>query len=203
MEKEEIKNSILKAIQEKRFEELVATNFDVVNFITGEMISSSPFMIKLRNRLLESKEDFNFTDNFVITNLMLCIYSSANISVHEIIGKKVKNVEELIRSSAKIEELMKWLDMETDPFLYVKQKEFIKELRKSQDVLVRRGKQLLEKTEETMDSFYNQYNELKVVLKLGKDQIRKNNLSHIITSDPDLLKEGFGKGSSKIRQRSD
>ena len=70
MDKEKTKNSILKAIKEERFSDLL-TNLEIVNFIIGE--SNSSFIIKLRNELLKSKEDFNLNNNPVINNLLLCI----------------------------------------------------------------------------------------------------------------------------------
>ena len=83
MEKIELEKLILKEIKEERFSDLL-TNLEIVNFIIGELNSSS-FLIKLRKELLESKEDFNFNDT-VITNLILCIYSSAlTVSLEEII----------------------------------------------------------------------------------------------------------------------
>ena len=77
MEKEKIEKLILKTIKEESFEELVTKNFEIINFITGEIINDESFIINLRNELLKSKEDFNLNNNPVITNLLLCIYSSA------------------------------------------------------------------------------------------------------------------------------
>ena len=61
MEKEKIEKLILKSVKEKKFEELT-TNFEIINFITGEIIKDESFIINLRNELLKSKEDFNFND---------------------------------------------------------------------------------------------------------------------------------------------
>ena len=77
MEKEKIEKLILKTIKEESFEELVTKNFEIINFITCEIINDSSFIINLRNELLKSKEDFNLNNNPVINNLLLCIYSSA------------------------------------------------------------------------------------------------------------------------------
>ena len=91
MEKEKIEKLILKTIKEESFEELVTKNYEIINFITGEIINDESFIINLRNELLKSKEDFNF-DNPVITNLLLCVYSSAlNICLNEIIKIKKRN----------------------------------------------------------------------------------------------------------------
>lgn len=125
MDKEKTKNSILKAIQEERFEELVKTNFDVTSFITGEIINNSSFIINLRKELLKSKEDFNFNDNPVITNLLLCVYSSSlNIILKEIIRLK----KELVLIKEPEEALIEWLNNEL--YNYLKQKEFIFDIQK-------------------------------------------------------------------------
>ena len=58
MDKKELENLILKAIQEERFSNL-STNFEIINFITCEIINDSSFIINLRNELLRSKIELN------------------------------------------------------------------------------------------------------------------------------------------------
>ena len=126
MDKEKTKNSILKAIKEERFSDLL-TNLEIVNFIIGE--SNSSFIIKLRNKLLESKEDFNFNDT-VITNLILCIYSSAlNMCLEEII--KIKK-DVLVKKEH--EEMIEWLNIELNS--YFKQTEFVEKIKKSTNIII-------------------------------------------------------------------
>ena len=126
MDKEKTKNSILKAIKEERFSDLL-TNLEIVNFIIGE--SNSSFIIKLRNKLLESKEDFNFNDT-VITNLILCIYSSAlNMCLKEII--KIKK-DVLVKKEH--EEMIEWLNIELNS--YFKQTEFVEKIKKSTNIII-------------------------------------------------------------------
>ena len=128
MEKEIIENSILKAIKEERFSDLL-TNLEIVNFIIGE--SNSSFIIKLRNKLLESKEDFNF-ENPVINNLLLCVYSSALIvSLEEII-----KIEEIVLKEEEHEEkIIEYLNVELD--ICLKQKEFIEKIKKSMNIIIK------------------------------------------------------------------
>ena len=126
MDKEKTKNSILKAIKEERFSDLL-TNLEIVNFIIGE--SNSSFIIKLKNKLLESKEDFNFNDT-VITNLILCIYSSAlNMCLEEII--KIKK-DVLVKKEH--EEMIEWLNIELNS--YFKQTEFVEKIKKSTNIII-------------------------------------------------------------------
>lgn len=150
MEKEKIKNSILKAIKEKKFEELT-TNFEIINFITGEIINDSSFIINLRNELLKSKEDFNFNNNPVITNLLLCIYSSSlNIILDEIIRLK----KELIKEP---EEALKWLNNEL--YNCLKQKEFIFDIQKNiiiSNLLLKKFEESLELVNEEIIKLINQ-----------------------------------------------
>ena len=126
MEKEKIEKLILKTIKEERFSDLL-TNLEIVNFIIGE--SNSSFIIKLRNKLLESKEDFNFNDT-VITNLILCIYSSAlNMCLKEII--KIKK-DVLVKKEH--EEMIEWLNIELNS--YFKQTEFVEKIKKSTNIII-------------------------------------------------------------------
>ena len=136
----ELENLILKAIQEERFENL-STNFEITNFIIGEIINDSSFIINLRNELLKSKEDFNFNNNPVITNLLLCIYSSSlNIILDEIIRLK----KELVKEP---EEALKWLNNEL--YNCLKQKEFIEKLKKSMNIIIKPS--LLERFEDSLE----------------------------------------------------
>lgn len=124
MDKKELENLILKSIKEERFSDL-SKNLEIVNFIIGEINSS--FIIKLRNNLLESKEDFNYY-NPVITNLLLCIYSSAlSVSLEEII-----NIEE---ESLLKEGIIEYLNTELD--ICFKQKEFIEKIKKSMNIIIK------------------------------------------------------------------
>ena len=146
----ELENLILKAIQEERFEELVTTNFKIINFITCEIINDSSFIINLRNELLESKEDFNF-ENPVINNLLLCVYSSAlNIILDEIIRLK----KELVKEP---EEALKWLNNEL--YNCLKQKEFIFDIQKNiiiEPNLLKRFEEALELVHEEIIKLINQ-----------------------------------------------
>lgn len=129
MEKIELEKLILKEIKEERFSDLL-TNLEIVNFIIGELNSSS-FLIKLRKELLESKEDFNFNDT-VITNLILCIYSSAlTVSLEEII-----KIEEIVLKEEEHEEkIIEYLNTELD--ICLKQKEFIEKIKKSMNIIIK------------------------------------------------------------------
>ena len=129
MEKIELEKLILKEIKEERFSDLL-TNLEIVNFIIGELNSSS-FLIKLRKELLESKEDFNFND-IVITNLILCIYSSAlTVSLEEII-----KIEEIVLKEEEHEEkIIEYLNTELD--ICLKQKEFIEKIKKSMNIIIK------------------------------------------------------------------
>ena len=129
MEKEKIEKLILKEIKEERFSDLL-TNFEVLNFIIGELNSSS-FIINLRNELLKSKEDFNF-ENPVINNLLLCVYSSALIvSLEEII-----KIEEIVLKEEEHEEkIIEYLNVELD--ICLKQKEFIEKIKKSMNIIIK------------------------------------------------------------------
>ena len=120
MDKKELENLILKSIKEERFSDL-SKNLEIVNFIIGEINSS--FIIKLRNNLLESKEDFNYY-NPVITNLLLCIYSSAlSVSLEEIINIE----EEIVLKEEEHEGIIEYLNTELD--ICFKQKEFIEKIK--------------------------------------------------------------------------
>ena len=129
MEKIELEKLILKEIKEERFSDLL-TNFEVLNFIIGELNSSS-FIINLRNELLKSKEDFNF-ENAVINNLLLCVYSSALIvSLEEII-----KIEEIVLKEEEHEEkIIEYLNVELD--ICLKQKEFIEKIKKSMNIIIK------------------------------------------------------------------
>lgn len=129
MEKEKIEKLILKEIKEERFSDLL-TNFEVLNFIIGELNSSS-FIINLRNELLKSKEDFNF-ENPVINNLLLCVYSSAlTVSLEEII-----KIEEIVLKEEEHEEkIIEYLNTELD--ICLKQKEFIEKIKKSMNIIIK------------------------------------------------------------------
>lgn len=129
MEKEKIEKLILKEIKEERFSDLL-TNFEVLNFIIGELNSSS-FIINLRNELLKSKEDFNF-ENPVINNLLLCVYSSAlTVSLEEII-----KIEEIVLKEEEHEEkIIEYLNVELD--ICLKQKEFIEKIKKSMNIIIK------------------------------------------------------------------
>ena len=128
MDKKELENLILKAIKEERFSDLL-TNFEVLNFIIGELNSSS-FIINLRNELLKSKEDFNF-ENPVINNLLLCVYSSAlTVSLEEII-----KIEEIVLKEEEHEEkIIEYLNVELD--ICLKQKEFIEKIKNSMNIII-------------------------------------------------------------------
>lgn len=141
MDKKELENLILKTIKEESFEELVTKNYEIINFITGEIVNDSSFIINLRNELLKSKEDFNFNNNPVITNLLLCIYSSSlNIILDEIIRLKKELV--LIKEP---EEALKWLNNEL--YNCLKQKEFIFDIQKN--III--SNLLLKKFEESLE----------------------------------------------------
>lgn len=130
MEKIELEKLILKEIKEERFSDLL-TNFEVLNFIIGELNSSS-FIINLRNELLKSKEDFNF-ENPVINNLLLCVYSSALIvSLEEII-----KIEEIVLKEEEEheEKIIEYLNVELD--ICLKQKEFIEKIKKSMNIIIK------------------------------------------------------------------
>ena len=120
MDKKELENLILKSIKEERFSDL-SKNLEIVNFIIGEINSS--FIIKLRNNLLESREDFNYY-NPVRTNLLLCIYSSAlSVSLEEIINIE----EEIVLKEEEHEGIIEYLNTELD--ICFKQKEFIEKIK--------------------------------------------------------------------------
>ena len=142
MEKEKIEKLILKSVKEKKFEELT-TNFEIINFITGEVIKDESFIINLRNELLKSKEDFNFNAP-VITNLLLCIYSSAlNICLNEII--KIK--KEIVLKEKEHEKIIKYLNIELD--ICLKQTEFVEKIKKSMNIIIEPN--LLKRFEEALE----------------------------------------------------
>ena len=142
MEKEKIEKLILKSVKEKKFEELT-TNFEIINFITGEIIKDESFIINLRNELLKSKEDFNFNDP-VITNLLLCIYSSAlNIILNEIINIK----KEIVLKEKEHEKIIKYLNIELD--ICLKQTEFVEKIKKSMNIIIEPN--LLKRFEEALE----------------------------------------------------
>ena len=144
MEKEKIEKLILKTIKEESFEELVTKNFEIINFITGEIINDESFIINLRNELLKSKEDFNLNNNPVITNLLLCIYSSAlNICLNEII--KIK--KEIVLKEKEHEKIIKYLNIELD--IYLKQTEFVEKIKKSMNIIIEPN--LLKRFEEALE----------------------------------------------------
>lgn len=166
MEKEKIEKLILKTIKEESFEELVTTNFKIINFITCEIINDESFIINLRNELLKSKEDFNF-DNTVITNLLLCVYSSAlNICLKEII--KIKK-DVLVR---KEHEEIEWLNIELNS--YYKQTEFIEKIKKSMNIIIEPN--LLKRFEEALESVHEEiidlinYIRLEQIIKIMTQQ---------------------------------
>lgn len=190
MEREEIKNLVIKSIQESNFEKLTE-NPEIVWFLSGELLKRTPLIIKLRNELAKSNEVFDFS-NFVIANLILCIFTQATVSVHDIITKKLED-ETLTQSSQKVEDVMKWVDMETNPHLYVKQRSIIDDLKEFNNMLIGKGNKTLNTFDELVDSFYKQYNELKVIIPLLHKNVVEESLRHITTTDPDLIKMGFGK----------
>ena len=144
MEKEKIEKLISKTIKEESFEELVTKNFEIINFITGEIINDESFIINLRNELLKSKEDFNLNNNPVITNLLLCIYSSAlNICLNEII--KIK--KEIVLKEKEHEKIIKYLNIELD--IYLKQTEFVEKIKKSMNIIIEPN--LLKRFEEALE----------------------------------------------------
>ena len=166
MDKKELENLILKTIKEKSFEELVTKNFEIINFITCEIINDSSFIINLRNELLKSKEDFNF-DNPVITNLLLCVYSSAlNICLKEII--KIKK-DVLVR---KEHEEIEWLNIELNS--YYKQTEFIEKIKKSMNIIIKPN--LLKRFEEALELVHEEiidlinYIRLEQIIKIMTQQ---------------------------------
>ena len=142
MEKEKIEKLILKSVKEKKFDELT-TNFEIINFITGEVIKDESFIINLRNELLKSKEDFNFNAP-VITNLLLCIYSSAlNIILNEIINIK----KEIVLKEKEHEKIIKYLNIELD--ICLKQTEFVEKIKKSMNIIIEPN--LLKRFEEALE----------------------------------------------------
>ena len=166
MDKEKTKNSILKAIKEERFSDLL-TNLEIINFITGEVIKDESFIIKLRNKLLESKEDFNFNDT-VITNLILCIYSSAlNMCLEEII--KIKK-DVLVKKEH--EEMIEWLNIELNS--YFKQTEFVEKIKKSTNIIIEPN--LLKRFEEALELVHEEiiylinYIRLEQIIKIMTQQ---------------------------------
>lgn len=166
MEKEKIEKLILKTIKEESFEELVTKNFEIINFITCEIINDESFIINLRNELLKSKEDFNF-DNTVITNLLLCVYSSAlNICLKEII--KIKK-DVLVR---KEHEEIEWLNIELNS--YYKQTEFIEKIKKSMNIIIEPN--LLKRFEEALELVHEEiidlinYIRLEQIIKIMTQQ---------------------------------
>ena len=157
MDKKELENLILKAIQEERFSNL-STNFEIINFITCEIINDSSFIINLRNELLRSKEDFNF-NNQVITNLLLCIYSSSlNIILDEII--KIKK-DVLVR---KEHEEIEWLNIELNS--YYKQTEFIEKIKKSMNIIIEPN--LLKRFEEALELVHEEIIKLINQIRIGQ-----------------------------------
>ena len=167
MEKEKIENLILKTIKEESFEELVTTNYEIINFITCEIINDESFIINLRNELLKSKEDFNLNNNSVITNLLLCVYSSAlNICLKEII--KIKK-DVLVR---KEHEEIEWLNIELNS--YYKQTEFIEKIKKSMNIII--NPNLLKKFEEALELVHEEiidlinYIRLEQIIKIMTQQ---------------------------------
>ena len=157
MDKKELENLILKEIQEERFSNL-STNFEIINFITCEIINDSSFIINLRNELLRSKEDFNF-NNQVITNLLLCIYSSSlNIILDEII--KIKK-DVLVR---KEHEEIEWLNIELNS--YYKQTEFIEKIKKSMNIIIEPN--LLKRFEEALELVHEEIIKLINQIRIGQ-----------------------------------
>lgn len=167
MEKEKIEKLILKTIKEESFEELVTKNFEIINFITGESMNDSSFIINLRNELLKSKEDFNLNNNPVITNLLLCVYSSAlNICLKEII--KIKK-DVLVR---KEHEEIEWLNIELNS--YYKQTKFIEKIKKSMNIIIKPN--LLKRFEEALELVHEEiidlinYIRLEQIIKIMTQQ---------------------------------
>lgn len=167
MEKEKIEKLILKSVKEKKFEELT-TNFEIINFITGEIIKDESFIINLRNELLKSKEDFNFNDP-VITNLLLCIYSSAlNIILNEIINIK----KEIVLKEKEHEKIIKYLNIELD--ICLKQTEFVEKIKKSMNIIIEPN--LLKRFEEALELVHEEiiylinYIKLEQIIKIMTQQ---------------------------------
>ena len=167
MEKEKIEKLILKSVKEKKFEELT-TNFEIINFITGEVIKDESFIINLRNELLKSKEDFNFNAP-VITNLLLCIYSSAlNICLNEII--KIK--KEIVLKEKEHEKIIKYLNIELD--ICLKQTEFVEKIKKSMNIIIEPN--LLKRFEEALELVHKEiiylinYIRLEQIIKIMTQQ---------------------------------
>ena len=167
MEKEKIEKLILKSVKEKKFEELT-TNFEIINFITGEIIKDESFIINLRNELLKSKEDFNFNDP-VITNLLLCIYSSAlNIILNEIINIK----KEIVLKEKEHEKIIKYLNIELD--ICLKQTEFVEKIKKSMNIIIEPN--LLKRFEEALELVHEEiiylinYIRLEQIIKIMTQQ---------------------------------
>ena len=167
MEKEKIEKLILKSVKEKIFEELT-TNFEIINFITGEVIKDESFIINLRNELLKSKEDFNFNAP-VITNLLLCIYSSAlNIIWNEIINIK----KEIVLKEKEHEKIIKYLNIELD--ICLKQTEFVEKIKKSMNIIIEPN--LLKRFEEELELVHEEiiylinYIRLEQIIKIMTQQ---------------------------------
>ena len=167
MEKEKIEKLILKSVKEKKFEELT-TNFEIINFITGEVIKDESFIINLRNELLKSKEDFNFNAT-LITNLLLCIYSSAlNICLNEII--KIK--KEIVLKEKEHEKIIKYLNIELD--ICLKQTEFVEKIKKSMNIIIEPN--LLKRFEEALELVHKEiiylinYIRLEQIIKIMTQQ---------------------------------
>ena len=168
MEKEKIEKLILKSVKEKKFEELT-TNFEIINFITGEVIKDESFIINLRNELLKSKEDFNLNNNPVITNLLLCIYSSAlNIILNEIINIK----KEIVLKEKEHEKIIKYLNIELD--ICLKQTEFVEKIKKSMNIIIEPN--LLKRFEKALESVHEEiiylinYIRLEQIIKIMTQQ---------------------------------
>lgn len=167
MEKEKIEKLILKSVKENKFEELT-TNFEIINFITGEIIKDESFIINLRNELLKSEEDFNFNAP-VITNLLLCIYSSSlNIILNEIINIK----KEIVLKEKEHEKIIKYLNIELD--ICLKQTEFVEKIKKSMNIIIEPN--LLKRFEEALELVHEEiiylinYIRLEQIIKIMTQQ---------------------------------
>ena len=117
---------------------------------------------------MKSKEDFNFNAP-VITNLLLCIYSSAlNIILNEIINIK----KEIVLKEKEHEKIIKYLNIELD--ICLKQTEFVEKIKKSMNIIIEPN--LLKRFEKALESVHEEiiylinYIKLEQIIKIMTQQ---------------------------------
>lgn len=193
MEKEEIeklKQFLIDKIKEERFGELLSSQEEIVFKTLIAIFESKSFSINLRNELVKSKEEFDFK-NIPVGATVVSIFMTGNMNMGDLIAKTIRsanNIEDLLNSPEKVEKVCRWCKSESRPELYVKFHHVVEEA-------INGGvRGMDQKVLNVFDEAYEDYIQLSVWLKKGREKARENALSHIITSDPDLLKEGFGKG---------